>query len=774
MTKKKSTSIVISQEENTQVQHVFAQYHQIATNLHASKDEKQVETALTEITILPENAQIALLKELSKENQVEAADVLTAINELSPLKSIRKEARRSLIRLEGAKIYPSWEAPIDRTPAISAVQITTNPPRFWKGLITNTRALGQVQLLLFWEQGDDYKDIRILGLLLEFGYDGVKDFFTSIHKKRNFDKLLAEMKADAPDIELQNCSLAQGRRLLLDALAINKRRGTTPHKDYRFHLSLVKQLILEAPDIEEDTDLEEVSEESINLHGLDPQTVVTSFVEYWVDKDYGIAYDLLSKHSPLRESLSRDEWIERRESWADEAYPADLEPGFIYEHEPLKSTLWLPNPLLTSRPINHKKIEAAWSIELDETPPSDTLPELPQATAIYTETGRHWFWASYTLIQDDGEWRIQNMTDEGLMAQNLSIEELQSEMEQLEISAQKFAAQYTDEEIAQSRGQDAEDLLTGIFRPVLQYVYYADALLKQVPFNYARYEDAAARMATLGHYERCLVYLIPLTQHVSEQQGLWLRRMAATQRALRERFSEAGSDDHAERCLELAEQALRESLAIENSFEAHISLAEMLIEKDEDLDEAKDHLLQAKALITNPQEEAHIELHLGEIAMEREQFQEALSHYQQVVEFQPDSGNAWSDVGEAHQKLKHFEEAETSYKRAIELEPDRAKYYYALYTLYSENDQPSKAMKALEQGLIANPDSAAMHLYMAGFYMKRGDFHQAEILLDKAEDLDPDPLAISSFRFVLDANKSMQSHNTTRQNKSAKQKKKKR
>ena len=131
------------------------------------------------------------------------------------------------------------------------------------------------------EQGEDYKDIRIFGLLLEFGFDGVKDFFTSMHKKRNFEKLLAEMKADAPDIELQNCSLAQGRRLLLDALAINKMvRGTTPHKDYRFHLSLIKQLILEAPDIEEDTDIEE----SINLHDLDPQAVVVNFVEYWVDK----------------------------------------------------------------------------------------------------------------------------------------------------------------------------------------------------------------------------------------------------------------------------------------------------------------------------------------------------------------------------------------------------------------------------------------------------------------------------------------------------------
>src|SRR5437588_9153107 len=269
MTKKKNTQISLPQEENTQVQHVFEQYHQIAKNLHASKDQKQAEAALIEINNLSESAQIALLQELSKEHQVDAADVVTALNQLSPLKSIRKEARRSLIRLEGARIYPQWEPPIDRTPAIRAVQLTTNPPRFWKGLVSNLD-LSTVQLLLFWEEGEDYKDIRILGFLLELGYEGVKDFFTSVHRKRDFDHLLAEAKANMPDVELENCSLAKGRRLLLEALATNKRRGITLHKDYRLNLSLIKQLVLEAPNLDEDADLEDESEESIDFHGLDP------------------------------------------------------------------------------------------------------------------------------------------------------------------------------------------------------------------------------------------------------------------------------------------------------------------------------------------------------------------------------------------------------------------------------------------------------------------------------------------------------------------------
>src|SRR5882762_6720242 len=168
MAKKKNTPISVSQEENAQAQHVLEQYHQIATNLRVSEDQKQAETALAEVNNLPESTQIFLLKELSKENQVDAADVLTAINELSPLKNVRKEARRSLIRLEGAKIYPHWKLPIDQTLTISAIQTPTNPLRFWKGMVSNTDAVGRVQLLLLWEQGEDYKEVRTLGFYLEF------------------------------------------------------------------------------------------------------------------------------------------------------------------------------------------------------------------------------------------------------------------------------------------------------------------------------------------------------------------------------------------------------------------------------------------------------------------------------------------------------------------------------------------------------------------------------------------------------------------------------
>src|SRR2546426_6559476 len=109
MTRKKETNSVVSQEDNAQVQHLLEQSHQIADNLHNSSSQEEAEAVLSDINSMPEASQLTLLKALSKEHDTDAADVLIAINELSPNKSIRKEARRSLIRLEGAKVYPGWK-----------------------------------------------------------------------------------------------------------------------------------------------------------------------------------------------------------------------------------------------------------------------------------------------------------------------------------------------------------------------------------------------------------------------------------------------------------------------------------------------------------------------------------------------------------------------------------------------------------------------------------------------------------------------------------------
>jgi tetratricopeptide (TPR) repeat protein len=756
MAKKKNTQIPISQGENTQAQAVFEHYRQIATDLHSSSDQQQAQAALTEISNLPEGAQLALLKALAKEQNTDAADVLNAINTLSPLKSVRKEARRSLLRLENDRIYPQWHPPVQPQLAVQ-VEAPTVPGRFWKGVVTDSRAAGEVQLLLCFEQEDDPTELYILGFLLEFWHDGVKDFFVRHESKRRFDNFATQMAASMPNVKTKDCSLAHGRRLLLDALVVNERFGTQPHKDYRANLSLVKQLVLEAANLDEDA---EDDEQVLDLHGLEPQDVVINFIEFWADDGYGIAYDLLSADSPLREGLSRDEWVKRRKTWAEEAQPSDLEPNLIREREPQKPKLWLPNLFGAGYSTSNKEIETGWSVELEQIPLT-TLPEVPEASAIYQETGRHWFWTSYTLVQEQGEWRIQTMTDETKHAQGLSVVELQEKIEELDKHLEDFSKQHKAAEIQQLSDEETQHYLEEVLLLVVQATYYTDALIKKLPLDNSLYEQAAGRMLLFAQYERCIIYLEALTQRFGEQRGLNLRRLAEVQRRLSDRYFDKGDDERAERCLELAEKALRESLTVENNLEAHISLAELLID-DKQLDEAKDHLLQAKALPLEPSDEAHVEMHLGEIATEQEQYREALKHCQRVVELAPDSADSWFALGEAHQTLKNLEEAETGYRRAIALAPDNEDYYFTLSTLYNATSRPAKAIETLEDGLSANPDSVNLNIALATIHLESGDYRQAELFLEKAEHIDPEVPLVQMFRRLLNESKLKQTLSLTR------------
>src|SRR6266487_3997351 len=733
--KKKTSQIPVSLENTTQAQDLLDRYHEIARNLHESTNQEQVEAALAEINNMPEGAQMALLKALSREHHTDAADVLVAINELSPTKSVRKEARRSLIGLQGVRIYPQWSPPVDRT---SAVQVTSSPLRFWKGMVTDSRDVGEVQLALGFEQEDNPSQVRVFVFLLEFFHDGIKDFFSRTGNKRTADNFFAEMETHLTDVETKDCSLAQARRLILEALDVNKRNGTQPHKEFRLNSSLVNQLILEAPgleeaDLEEEVEPEEEDEDTIDLHGLSPSGVVLNFVEFWVNGDFELAYELLSANSTLRENLSKDDWIERREAWLEEVDPGELKPDFIHEREPEESKIWLPGLVSARRSATRKEFEVGWSIELEETPLTYTLPEVPQPIAIYEETQRHWFWTSYTLVQEENEWRIQSMTDEAAIALTLPIEELQKRIEKHDKFLNEYTAKHKPKNL---NSEKTQQYLDAVVWRIMQTVYYTEALIKKLPLDYALYSDVLTRLQAVLQYEHSLIYLEPLARQFPD--GPRLRELAAFQRQLSNKFFDEADDERGEHFQQLAEEALRKSLSLENSFEAHISLAEILIDEKEQLDEAEDHLLQAKAMVTDPADDAHIEMHLGEIAFEQKQYEDALKHYQHVADYHSNSAGSWASLAMVYRMLEQYDEAEANYKRAIELEPDNEDYYYTLSEMFAANKQPEKAIEVLEEGLINNPDSAIMHLFLALRYIDSGDYRQAEIFIEKAERLDPD------------------------------------
>ena len=741
MARKEDTTQAVSQEDAAQVQRLLRQFHKIANNLHTSTSQNEAETALADVINLPETAQLALLKALSKERDADAADMLLAINELSPNKAIRKEARRSLIRLQEAHIYPKWNPPIDRS---LAIQASANPPRFWKGVVTNTFDSGEAQLLLCWEQGEEYSQARILGFLLEFWHDGVKDFFTEVASKRHIETHIAEMQASAPDLETTECTLAEGRRLIQDALDVNKRYSTIPHRDYRNNLSLVKHLVLDATDVGEDQGIGSTG------RGMTPQEVVTSFVESLTSDNYGLAYDLLTDESNIREGLSREAWIEHRRAWAEEADPANFKPEFIRELEQKQGGIWLPNRLKESQSSTRKQFDTGWSLEINDTPLSEGIKELPMGTAVNTVTQRHWFWTRYTLVKVEDAWRIESMTDEGANAQSLPVAELQK----------RVAEHYKQVDRITKRRKptdpDAQRYLQEILWHLGQGLHYTDALIVKSPLDYAAYENAAQYLLALNDLERAVVYFEALVQHFPDKKNENLLQLAAMQWQLGNSLLEEGEDEASARYKQLAETHARESLALDDNYMGHILMSQLLKDDAERLDEAEDHLNQAKALNTSELIEIAVENDLGEIAMGREQYDQALQHFQRVAELDPNIAESWYDVAEAYNLLENVEAAATNYRHAIQLEPDNIDYYSALSRMYMEHEQLARSQEVLEEGLRANPDSAELRAFLALVMSESGDYRAAEALLDEAERINPDLEMIEMFRMLLNVNKTRQ------------------
>src|SRR6266516_5829390 len=228
MTAKKQGDSSVQHLDDAQLEHLLEQRHSIAKELHNSTSKAQAERALVELTSIDEAPQMALLKAMAKLQDTDTADVLLAINELTPNKAIRKESRRALIQLAGAKIYPSWTP--EPEPGLTPLTVA-NPPRFWKGFVTEIREEGEVELVLCWEQGFEYGEAQMMVFLLDFWQEGIKDFWTEVGSKRRIDTRVQELNekfasASETHIKMKDSTLAEGRRLIQEALSVNSWRGT--------------------------------------------------------------------------------------------------------------------------------------------------------------------------------------------------------------------------------------------------------------------------------------------------------------------------------------------------------------------------------------------------------------------------------------------------------------------------------------------------------------------------------------------------------------------
>jgi tetratricopeptide (TPR) repeat protein len=743
MTSKKPQQPFVPQGDDTYVQHLLEQRYSIAESLRGSGSRIQAETALAQITSNAEGTQLAFLKALAKQQDVDAADVLLALNELAPDKAVRKEARRGLIQLAGNKIYPSWTPEPERP----AVAVTTYAPRFWKGVIPVMREVGDMEIILCWEQGFEYGEVRMMSFLLDFWQNGIKDFHTEVGTKRHIESHISELptaisEAIGQPVKVTDGTLAEGRRLILDALAVNGWRKTPLPKDYRHYLPTIQQLVFDAPEVGQDRGRTFINPD------MEPDEMVTHAVGGWAMGDYGLFYDLLTPDNPIREGLTRDEWVERRYKWADEAHPARFEATVIREREHNQGGLWLPGSFLSDRSASQRDVEMCWSLELTETPLGGTLLEMPMGTAVLKETGRHWFWTSYTLVREDGAWRIQRVTDEGANAQGLPLADIQKRLEE-HADAIKHIVQ-----TKKPTDPDGQKNYEEIVWRTVQTMHYLDALLVKMPLDFDVYADATGRANSIGNTERAMVYLEQWERRFPQdyRHTTVLQQLGAAESTLADQYDEVGLPERSARFFSLAETHLREALEKDKTPLAYVLLAEVK-EMQGEFEEAQSLFEMALAAGPTREVEAEIENDMGNLAINRERYEEALRHFMRVVELAPRHEHSWYNIARAYRLLKNDVEAEVYYQRAIEEEPQYAQAFAELGSIYIARHEPEKAYTIVEQGVRLHPRSAHLRGLLAASLLDMGELRRGQSVLEEAERIDPESEIVQMVRKILESTK---------------------
>ncbi|MBV9229497.1 MAG: tetratricopeptide repeat protein, partial [Chloroflexi bacterium] len=503
------------------------------------------------------------------------------------------------------------------------------------------------------------------------------------------------------------------------------------------------------------------------LSGSDEEDVVSAFLDSWSQGDFEAAYDMLASDSPIRDGQSQAEWAERRRHWSAQARPENLKLTFMQERDEESE----------EGPVS---IEIGWSLAYTETALDNTLKELPTATVAYAETRRHWFWASYTFIEEDDDLLIHSITDEGVTTQNLPSEELEKRMQEVaelaaarlqEVEAQvgrleeeedeeEFEEEDEDEEEEFEEDEDEEEDLddlefTGMVHQVEEAIrittlamHYNDVYIAQSPpGDPAAYQSAYDEAQAIEDHERAAAYAQLLAERFPEQRGDALRKLSLALFSISEAYAEQDDEEQTTHFLTLAEQALRDSIAIDQAPFGYIMLAQTLIAQNKQIDEAESLLHQVQASHLEPKEETLVEEGLAKIARLQGENTEALRHYQRAAEISPDFPGVWFSIGSLQRELNQIDEAEQSFLRSLEMNPEQIEAYSELALIYAEVQRDlTKAQDILEQGLEIAPDSAELLAILAMVLMQQGDLRTAGELLDEAEEIDPELEVVQKVR----------------------------
>jgi tetratricopeptide (TPR) repeat protein len=116
---------------------------------------------------------------------------------------------------------------------------------------------------------------------------------------------------------------------------------------------------------------------------------------------------------------------------------------------------------------------------------------------------------------------------------------------------------------------------------------------------------------------------------------------------------------------------------------------------------------------------------------------EALAHYNQALELDPNYGEAHYNLANALVRLGRVDEAIAHYEKAVELNPNNAMAYYNLGSVLVQNGREKEGITQYRKALELDPNNAGAHNNMGAALLRLGNLDEAMAHYFKALELNP-------------------------------------
>jgi len=162
-----------------------------------------------------------------------------------------------------------------------------------------------------------------------------------------------------------------------------------------------------------------------------------------------------------------------------------------------------------------------------------------------------------------------------------------------------------------------------------------------------------------------------------------------------------------------------------------------------DYEKARIHLKQVKAgshgsMTTRGQSDARDDLALGNRLAREGHLEEAMAHFSQALQTDPDSADVHLSIGNVRLLKGKTNDAIASYTKAIAIRPGMIEAHLSLANAYAQKARTKEVVEHSRQALHIDPDNADAHMFLANALAAEGRITEAIEHYTSALEIRPD------------------------------------